>query len=295
VDRAKEAAALAGMGFEWQPYDSDNPMLYEYLGDAHAVLKDRELALRSYASIAEVSPGDSGLLNRAGFLLLRRGEHSMAESLFRVAIERRPDHVNNYRGLALALWYQGRFEDAVKTLDTAAARDYHGRYGEVKRILREETGLILGAWLLAKPDGTARVKELAATQGADPSRGDDLRITLHWETDACDVDLHVVDPANEECFYSHKQNRGGLRLYEDLTQGLGPETSVVPRGRLEKGAYHVGVTYFAAGPMGVSRGIVTILSPTKDGTPVAQIETFCLLPDLEGQARDLRHVAVVER
>ena len=70
--------------------------------------------------------------------------------------------------------------------------------------------------------------------------------------------------------------------------------ATVPRGRLVKGAYHVGVTYFAAGPMGISRGVVTILWPTKDGTPAAQIETFCLLPDLQGQAQDLRHVAVVE-
>ena len=45
---------------------------------------------------------------------------------------------------------------------------------------------------------------------------DALRITLAWETDANDVDLHVVDPDGEECFYNHKSTAAGLELYEDI-------------------------------------------------------------------------------
>jgi uncharacterized protein YfaP (DUF2135 family) len=84
-----------------------------------------------------------------------------------------------------------------------------------------------------------------------------LRVTLAWETDANDVDLHVVDPSGEECFYSTSRHRSGLTLYEDITQGLGPE--VIRTGELDRGTYHIGVRYFAAGPMGISRGLVIVM------------------------------------
>jgi len=46
-------------------------------------------------------------------------------------------------------------------------------------------------------------------------------------------------------------------LYEDITQGLGPE--VIRTSKLDRGTYHVGVRYFAAGPMGISRGLVVVM------------------------------------
>lgn len=292
--RAKRYPDLKAQALEWQGYDPGNPMVYEYLADVFVAADDEESALRAVSSIAEVSPNDSGLLNRGAFLALRAGKAVMAETLARFAIERRPDHQNNHRALALALWTQGRHEEAVGALADALKREYHGRYGNLPGVLREEAGLVLRAWLEARPGDGGKVRDLAKSLGCDLLRKVALRVTLHWETDANDVDLHVTDPSGEECFYSHKENASGLRLYEDLTQGLGPEVTVVPPGSLQKGAYHVGVKYFSAGPMGVSRGIVVILWPSEKGRPRTQIEPFCLLPDLEGNAQDMRHVAVVE-
>jgi hypothetical protein len=251
LDRFEEMKAAA---LEWQLFDPENPMVYELLGTACSRLGDQATALRALSSIAEVSPGDSGLLNRAGYLALRAGATAMAEGLFRFALARRPDHANNHRGLALAQWMGGRHEEAARTLTAALRRSFHGRYGNVTRILREELGLMLGAMAKASGD-RARIDQMAKESGADPSYAVDLRVTLHWDTDANDVDLHVVDPEGEECFYSHKRNGSGLNLYEDLTRGLGPETAVVPVGRSRPGAYHVGVKYFNPGPMGALRDV----------------------------------------
>jgi len=281
-------------GFEWQALDPENPLVYEFLGDSFDARGEDDQAGRAYSSIAEVAPGDSGILNRAGFLALRSGDAKLAEDLFRVAIERRPEHQNNYRGLALALWTQERFEDAAQTLMEALSLDYNSRYGDVKRILREELGWIIAAWKKSHSDQAVAFENRSPSASGAPEPGDDLRITLHWETDANDVDLHVVDPHGEECFYSHLQNRSGLNLYQDLTQGLGPETAVVPRGGMIQGPYHIGVKYFAAGPMGVSRGIVVLQEPSEGARPKIQIVPFVLLPDLEGQEQDMRHVAVFE-
>ncbi|HEX7807798.1 MAG TPA: hypothetical protein VF608_03720 [Thermoanaerobaculia bacterium] len=69
--------------------------------------------------------------------------------------------------------------------------------------------------------------------------------------------MHVVDPSGEEAFYSHKRTASGLELYADVTQGLGPE--VIRTQKTARGTYHVGVRYFAAGPMGISRGVVIVM------------------------------------
>lgn len=286
--------SLRDFALDWQPYDPRNPMVYEYLGIAYDALGEDDLALRSFATIAEISPGDSGLLNRAGFLAFRAGEYAMAETLFRFAVERRPEHQNNYRGLALTLWARGRYEAAVEVLEGALGRSYNGRYKDVKRILREEAAQILQAWEKDSPKAAGEIQAWARKLGIDLSERFDLRVTLHWETDANDVDLHVVDPRNEESFYSHRRTATGVHLYEDLTQGLGPECTVVPAGRKVDGAYHVGVKYFAAGPMGVSRGIVVIQRPSEDGEPDVSVFPFTLLPSLEGNNQDMRHVALEE-
>lgn len=290
--RKGDAEALYQAARSWQPFDVRNPMVYEYFGLAFEGLSKQELAKRAFSSIAEISPGDSGLLNRAGFLSLRSGHAALAETVFRYAIDRRPEHANNYRGLALAQWMQGKHGEALETYDQALKQQYHSRYGNVTRVLREEAAQVLRAW--AQVDPKAAQAALAKRPQLEVKRRDDMRITLHWETDANDVDLHAVDPNLEECFYSHRRNQSGMNLYEDLTRGLGPEVISVPEGSILGGAYHVGVKYFSAGPMGVSRGVVVISHPAQDGRPDVTIHPFTLIPDLEGQRQDMRHIAKVE-
>ncbi len=283
---------LKAQALDWQAYDPRNPMVYEYLGVAFDYMKNKSEATRAFSTIAEIAPGESGLLNRAGFLALKAGEASMAETLFRFAVKRRPEHANNYRGLAMALWKQSKHKEAAEVYETALKQDYHSRYKNVKRVLREEASELLSAWKFVGE--AAEVHEWSKKLNAPPVSKHDVRITLHWETDANDVDLHVVDPRGDESYYSKKQTASGVVLYEDLTQGLGPEVTVVPTGKIIPGRYHVGVKYFSAGPMGVSRGVVTISQPSVDGGLDVAIHPFTLLPDLAGRKQDMRHVAALD-
>ena len=284
---------LQALAFEWVPFDSENPQVYEFLGRSATGLKDYATALRAFTSIAEIAPNRAGLLARAGWLLIVAQKHEMAAQLFREALKNRQDDPNLYRGLSLALWLKGDLDGAAKALEDGLKQNFNNRYGDVPRVLREELGYVFRAWLRkvqAQADDThPRVQKRAEEDGVKLDRADALRVTLAWETDANDVDLHVVDPSGEECFYSHKQNASGLELYSDQTQGLGPE--VIRCAKALPGVYHVGVNYFAAGPMGVSRGVVVVYQPDKDGNveqPV--IVPFCLV---EGGA-DMRHLWAVK-
>jgi tetratricopeptide (TPR) repeat protein len=248
---------LRAMTLQWQPLDPDNPHIYELLGLAAESLGSKNEAARAYGSLVEVAPGKTELLQRAGLLLLRVGKASIAEAPLRRALELRPDRVNGYRHLALMLMMSGRLDEAARVLETATRQTFPGWYGDAQRVVREELGYVYRAIVAKDATRRAEIFEKAQSMNVDMQRTDALRVTLAWETDANDVDLHVVDPRGEECFYSHKQTRSGLSLYEDITQGLGPE--VIRTDSLQTGTYHIGVRYFAAGPMGVSRGVAIVM------------------------------------
>jgi tetratricopeptide (TPR) repeat protein len=285
--KAKQWDSLQGQVFEWLPFDPENPQVFEYLGKSAAGLNDPELALRAYTSIAEVAPNRAALLSRSGWLLLSTKKYEMAEEMFREALKNRQDDCNIYRGLALSFWLRKDYEKAVGTLEDALKKSFNPRYGDVKRVMSEELGYIFRAWMNSGGNAES-LTERAKHANVDLKRNDTFRATLCWETDASDVDLHVVDPNGEECFYSHKNNASGLELYSDQTQGLGPE--VVRCEKAITGTYHVGVNYFSAGAMGVSRGIVVIMQP-KDGiVENMEIVPFCLVPG----GPDMRHLGAAK-
>jgi tetratricopeptide (TPR) repeat protein len=280
--------SLQGEAFAWLPFDPENPQVFEFLGNSATGLGDNELALRAFTSIAEVAPNRAALLARSGWLLLTAKKYEMAEQMFREALKNRQDDCNIYRGLALSLWLSGKHDAAAKVLEDALAQSFHERYGDAKRVLREELGYLLRSWQTKEPAQAEAANTRANKNSVRLDQHDALRVTLCWETDANDVDLHVVDPNGEECFYSHKNNASGLELYSDQTQGLGPE--VIRCKKTLPGTYHIGVNYFSAGPMGVSRGVVIIMQPKDGVVGEPQILPFCLVPG----GPDMRHLGAAK-
>ena len=283
-----EWRALRDLALRWQPYDPENPQVYELLGLADEHLDLEAEGARAIASLIEVAAAKPELLQRAGLLLLRVNRSRIAETPLRRALALRPDRVNSYRHLALMLWQQGRHEEAARILEQATKQTFPNWYGDAQRVVREELGYVYRAWRVKEPSRSAEIAERAREYNVSLERRDAIRASIAWETDANDVDLHVVDPRGEECYYAHTKTAAGLELYQDITQGLGPEVirakSVIP------GTYHVGVKYFAAGPIGVSRGIVVILRDRGDDRePGVEIVPFRLA---EG-GKDMRYIAAL--
>jgi tetratricopeptide (TPR) repeat protein len=279
---------LRELALRWQPYDPENPQVYELLGVADEHLDNRVEAARAIASLIEIAPAKPELLQRAGVLLLRIGSARIAETPLRRALALRPDRVNSYRHLALMLWQEGRLEDAARVLEQATKQTFPAWYGDAQRVVREELGYVYRAWIAKEPSRRSEIEERARELRVSLDRRDALRVSIAWETDANDVDLHVVDPKGEECDYSHLKTKSGLELYQDITQGLGPE--VIRTASVVPGTYHVGVKYFAAGPMGVSRGIAVIVRDRgTGGEPSVEIVPFRLA---EG-AEQIRYIAAV--
>jgi len=51
----------------------------------------------------------------------------------------------------------------------------------------------------------------------------DLRVVLIWDTDMTDVELHITEPTQEECYCFHNKTSLGGMLSRDFTKGYGPE------------------------------------------------------------------------
>ena len=275
--KARQWDTLQGQVFEWLPFDPENPQVFEFLGQSATNLKDPEMALRAFTSIAEIAPNRAALLARAGWLLIAANKFPMAEQMFREALKNRADDCNIYRGLSLSLLLNGKYDDAAKVLEEALGKEFNPRYGDVKRVMREELGYAMRLWSNKIPGEADAVKARAAKDNVNLAAMDALRVTLCWETDANDVDLHVIDPNKEECFYSHMRNASGLELYSDQTQGLGPE--VIRCEKALPGTYHIGVNYFSAGAMGASRGVAVIMRPEQGVAEHPVVVPFCLMPD----------------
>jgi uncharacterized protein YfaP (DUF2135 family) len=84
----------------------------------------------------------------------------------------------------------------------------------------------------------------------------DLRIVMVWDTDNTDVDLHVIEPTGEECYYSHKNTAIGGTIRRNFTGGYGPEEYLVRQA--VKGTYTVRAKYSANYQQSLT-GVTTIM------------------------------------
>lgn len=88
---------------------------------------------------------------------------------------------------------------------------------------------------------TTIAKDSVSFYSNAPSKA--MKIVLSWDTDKTDVDLWVIEPTKEKCYYGYKNTKIGGSLDVDVTTGYGPEiyTLAAPT----KGAYKIQVKYYS--------------------------------------------------
>jgi hypothetical protein len=90
------------------------------------------------------------------------------------------------------------------------------------------------------------------------AQGRSLRFVLTWETDANDVDFHIVDGGGTEAYYSSPHLPSGGDLYADVTTGYGPECFTIA-GQPAAYPYHLRAHYYRRGPMGYGMGKLEVI------------------------------------
>ena len=72
-----------------------------------------------------------------------------------------------------------------------------------------------------------------------------IRVLLSWDTNGTDLDLHLITPEGQHCFYGNRVLSNGGALDVDVTTGYGPEIFSLPAAL--RGAYHIYVNYYGSG------------------------------------------------
>lgn len=204
-------------------------------------------ALKALSSLVEESPGDAVLARDVGFSAMELGLHQQAFHLFRRVAEARPHEPQTYRAMAQALAAMGQHDLALAYFEIPLMGQWDPRFGDLRKIVELEYLRFLrklqGAKVASSVQDYARSR-LATLQAAIGMKRADVIVTITWNTDNTDVDLHVREPTGEECFYGHRDTKIGGKLTQDVTQGYGPEMYVLPRA--VAGHYAVRARYFAS-------------------------------------------------
>lgn len=91
------------------------------------------------------------------------------------------------------------------------------------------------------PDG--RQRAVAQFYEANPDKlTARVRVLLSWSSDDSDLDLHVLTPKGEHCYYGNRVLDSGGALDVDVTNGYGPEIFASPVA--QPGRYFVYVNYY---------------------------------------------------
>lgn len=97
-----------------------------------------------------------------------------------------------------------------------------------------------------------------------------MKIIMMWDTDGTDVDLHVIEPTGEECYYGNPSTQIGGHLDVDIVDGYGPEiyTLAAPL----KGTFTIKAHYYS--DHGYPQSILKVYVVLFEGTPQEEIREF---------------------
>lgn len=246
----------------WRAVDAYNLVVVRLIGDLLSELGRPDEALRVYSAVVELLSEDPDAQRALATVLKQSGQLGAAKQRLLAAHQLRP-------------------EDSRITFELADANVRLGEHAEAKRLLTQiasdpktphkiayPTKQRLGQLLAAeRRDAKAnaneqQIQQLTAAIDALQIKGgvdNDIKIYLTWDTNRTDVDLWVTTPSREKIFYSHKQGKHGGALFDDVTDGYGPESFTVKRA--QPGTYEVQVNFYGTSrdTFREARGEVTIV------------------------------------
>ena len=225
--------------------------------DAARVLFKKERkdeALRVLSNLGEIDYENHELLKVMGNNLLEWKEYPLAVYVFEEILKQREEEPQSYRDLGLALHYAGRDQEAIEILYRVIEKDWDSRFPEIENIVLAEINHII-----------AKSEKKLQTNFMHKKLKDhlptDIRVVIDWDADMVDIDLWVVDPRGEKCYFKHRDTKIGGHISRDFTRGYGPEEFILKKAI--KGEYKVLIKYYGnsrqriAGPPTVKANLTT--------------------------------------
>jgi len=234
-----------------------SPTFYFDMAEWFYAHNDKKLALRVLTSIADLDLENSSLYRLLGYRFKEYGEYALEKFVCKKVIQWRPMEPQSYRDYALALADNGEDQAALDSLYGLLTKTYSENIGSRSRGIDEVVITEINR-LIAK---NAKLNTSRIDTSVITNIPVDIRVVINWNMNNTDIDLHVLDPYDEECYYRRKETSIGGRISTDNTSGYGPEQFLLKNA--VKGKYRVYVNYYGdrqftlAGPSTVMAEIYT--------------------------------------
>jgi len=239
-----------------------SPAFFFDCADHFLGMGEREIGLRVLSNLLEMDLEDVGLMRMYAWRLLQAGELDQTIDVFERILTLRDDEPQSYRDLALALGE--RWQATAATDDTLRAMDL------LYTVVRQPWERFPEIEIIALME-LNRLIHLANLAGiAIPAHFDrrlikvldlDIRISMSWDADLTDIDLHVFEPTGEHANYADQLTAIGGLVSRDFRDGYGPEEYILRRA--VPGAYQIKAHYYGShqqtlcGPCAVTVNVFT--------------------------------------
>ncbi|KAF0980307.1 hypothetical protein FDP41_013521 [Naegleria fowleri] len=214
----------------------DSPAFYLDVADLFlSKLKNKELGVRILSNIAELELENTQLYRIVGYRLDQADELELAEWVFEKVKKLSPGEPQSYRDLALVKERMSKYQQAMELFNKVITGKWDSRFDEIELTVATEMNHLL------LNDKNLPIIDKRLIHHFDL----DIRISMAWDTDQVDIDLHVHEPSphGEHAYYAHNRTRMGGYVSRDFRQGYGPEEYMLKKA--QKGIYKATTNYFA--------------------------------------------------
>jgi tetratricopeptide (TPR) repeat protein len=202
-------------------------------------------SVRTLTSLLPLFASNADVQRSVGYRLFDAKQTGCAVRLFERLQQQRPDDPHAYRDLARAYEDAGMHGLAAIQYEIVLAGTWDNKYaGSLKEVAQEEYGHMMRDAIRRKAVSNKLIDVFGERlEGFDSKKLQaDLRVTISWNTDLTDIDLWVIEPGGEKCFYGHQKTSNGGELTQDITNGYGPERYQMIKAK--KGEYQIIVHFY---------------------------------------------------
>ncbi|WP_299219615.1 VIT domain-containing protein [uncultured Aquimarina sp.] len=211
------------------------PSFYIEVADFFFKNKNKKQAVVVLSNLLELDLENAELLKVVARRLLDENENELAIEVYKEILELRPEEPQSHRDLALAYVQNKEFQKALNLFNHILNTKWE-RFGSIKEVVLNEMNMLINQHK-ANLDISIVNKELIYEMPID------VRIVVDWSSNDNDIDLWVMDPKGEKCFYQNKRTEIGGKISTDITAGYGPEEFTLKKAT--RGFYTIYVNYFS--------------------------------------------------
>jgi len=212
-------------------------------------------ALKLLSSVVERNASDIQAIRDVAMSAIEWNMGDHAYYMMRRIIDWREGEALSYLTAAEALAKSGNIEMSLIYYYICLESSWDSDYGDFETItalkclkyLNELSDASKYKLSADTKDFIAHLKEKVAdelsSENLDDLKEADIVVIVSWNINNTDIDLHIIEPTGEKCYYGNSETEIGGKLSIDVTSGYGPEMYILKKA--PKGKYSVLLDYYS--------------------------------------------------